>query len=92
MCKILELNAGHVNPVRYQLLHRTASAIIEALRFNAKSALMLVHSFSSTNEWFYEFEKFAGLYDTQAEHDKIISLGRISCTELYLGWVKGEVS
>jgi hypothetical protein len=44
LCKILELNSDHVSPIRYQLLHRTASAIIEAERFNAKSALMLVHS------------------------------------------------
>lgn len=29
----------------YQLLHRTASAVIEATRFNAPHAVMLVHSF-----------------------------------------------
>ncbi|EGV28316.1 hypothetical protein ThidrDRAFT_3849 [Thiorhodococcus drewsii AZ1] len=33
---------------RYQLLHRTASAIIEAHRFNAADAIMLVHSFSQS--------------------------------------------
>ena len=33
---------------RYQLLHRTASAMVEAQRFNAKHALMLVHSFSQS--------------------------------------------
>ncbi len=36
---------------RYQLLHRTASAIIEAQRFNAAHAVMLVHSFSQSSEW-----------------------------------------
>jgi len=32
--------------VRYQLLHRTACAVIEAERFNALCAAMIVHSFS----------------------------------------------
>ena len=41
---------------KYQLLHRTASAIIEAERFNANHALMLVHSFSLANEWYGDFE------------------------------------
>ena len=92
LCKILELNSDHVNPIRYQLLHRTASAIIEAERFNASSALMLVHSFSPTNEWYDDFEKFAGLYDTQTELDKILSLGRVNGIKLYIGWVKGNTS
>ena len=38
---------GDVSPdIRYQLLHRTASAVIEAKRFNASKAVMIVHSFS----------------------------------------------
>jgi len=92
LCKILGLNSDHVNPIRYQLLHRTASAIIEAERFNAKSALMLVHSFRPTNEWYDDFEKFAGLYGVQAGLEKIISLGRVNGIDLYLGWVKGDVT
>ena len=49
LCKTLGINPDHVEPIRYQLLHRTASAVIEAERFNAKHALMLIHSFSPTN-------------------------------------------
>jgi hypothetical protein len=90
LCKTLGINPDHVNPIRYQLLHRTASAIIEAERFHAKSSLMLVHSFSPTNDWYDDFEKFAGLYDAKAELDKIISLGQVNGTGLYIGWVKGE--
>jgi len=89
LCKILELNSDHVNPIRYQLLHRTASAIIEAERFNAKNALMLVHSFSPTNEWYEDFEKFAGLYGGHAKLNEVFSVGRINGIDLYLGWIKG---
>src|SRR3954468_1910651 len=36
--------------LRYQLLHRTASAIREAERFNASAAVLLIQSFSSDPE------------------------------------------
>jgi hypothetical protein len=38
--------------IRYQLIHRTASAVIEARRFCAKTAVMIVHSFSQEDLWF----------------------------------------
>ena len=47
--------------IRYQLLHRTASALIEAERFCAGHALMLVHSFSQTHEWFEDYARFLRL-------------------------------
>ena len=33
--------------IRYQLLHRTASAILTAQAFHAKTAVMLVHAFAT---------------------------------------------
>ncbi len=42
-----ELDPG----VRYQLLHRTASVVIEAKRFHATTAVMIVHSFSPELKW-----------------------------------------
>ena len=40
--------------IRYQLLHRTASAIIEAKRYCAQHAVLMVHSFSQDDQWFEE--------------------------------------
>jgi len=42
----LDLSQALPPLIRYQLLHRAASAVIEAHRFTAKYAVMLVHSFS----------------------------------------------
>ena len=53
--------------------------------------LKTIYSFSPANEWYHDFEKFAGLYGVQAELEKIISLGRVNGVNLYLGWVKGDV-
>lgn len=75
---------------RYQLLHRTASAIIEAQRFNAASAVMLVHSFSQSNEWFQDFVAFVSLMGGSAKENGIISVGNRSGVALYLAWVHGN--
>lgn len=78
---------GHI---RYQLLHRSASAIIEAKRFNAQSAIMLVHSFSQELEWFSDFAEFLSLYNIKAEVNKLIPAGQISGINMYFAWAKGD--
>ena len=81
---------GEIDPdVRYQLLHRTASAVIEAKRFNATKAVMVVHSFSQTNEWFEDYANFLKLFGVVAQVGKLIGVGERDGVELCLGWVKG---
>ena len=75
---------------RYQLLHRTASAIIEARRFNAAHAVMLVHSFSQTSEWFQDYAAFVSLMGGSAAEDSITSVGLRSGVSLHLAWVRGN--
>ena len=76
--------------VRYQLLHRTAAAVIEAERFSASAAAMIVHSFSPEARWFDDFARFAGLLGLTA------TIGVTGLTtlpngkSLYLGWAEGE--
>ena len=69
LCSTLGLYPDKVGDLRYQLLHRTASAIYEAKRYRSDHALMLVHSFSPTKKSFSDFSDFAkamgiGLTDT----------------------------
>jgi hypothetical protein len=66
LCETLNLDEDKVSNIRYQLLHRTASAIIEAHKFNASNALMLVHSFGKKKEGFEDYEKFADLFKVKA--------------------------
>ncbi len=77
---------------RYQLLHRTASAIIEAQRFNAAHAVMLVHSFSQSSEWFQDYAAFVSLMGGSAKENSIISVGSRSGVSLHLAWVRGNAS
>jgi hypothetical protein len=77
--------------VRYQLLHRTASAIIEAKRYGARHAVMLVHSFSQSHEWFEDYSAFASLLGAEVSVDDIVSVGRRSGVNLHVGWVSGDI-
>jgi hypothetical protein len=83
--------SGDLDPgVRYQLLHRTASAVIEAKRFNAQTAIMIVHSFSQRNEWFDDYSAFLGLYGKSADIGELVSLCDVDGVKLYVGWAKGD--
>ena len=79
-----------IGAIRYQLLHRTASAIIEAKRFKAENALMLVCSFSRSNEWFDDYSGFLALFGTSAKLDSLVFAKNINGIDLYFGWVKGD--
>ena len=88
--KLLQLNQYNLQEIRYQLLHRTASAVIEAKRFNASTALMLVHSFSPNCKWFDDYSNFASLFGITAQWNSIHFAKRIDDVNLYLAWITGE--
>ena len=67
ICDLLDLKEPLPNDVYYQLLHRTASAIIEARRFRTDAACMIVHSFSPTKKWFDAFQVFASLFNVNPD-------------------------
>ena len=77
--------------IRYQLLHRTASALYEAQRYRTKRAIMLVHSFSVTDTSFDDFKAFAQLTGTPLDAVNRVSEER-ECEgiRLRLAWVKDQ--
>lgn len=91
LCDKLQLEINEVDHIRYQLLHRTASAIIEAEKFKTENALMLVHSFSQSDEWFEDYEQFLNLFGLKdIRPDSIVYAKNIAGIDLYFGWVRGE--
>lgn len=75
---------------RYQLLHRTVSALLIAEQFSAKAAVMQVHSFSPTNKWFDDFAAFASLFGVQARTASVQAVGLRRNLPLFIGWCSGE--
>jgi hypothetical protein len=89
ICDCLGLKAPLDPSIRYQLLHRTAAAVIEAKRFKTAEAAMIVHSFSRTRAWQGDFEAFCALFPSTMDGPaRCVTLpdGR----RLRLGWAQGE--
>ncbi|WP_206066362.1 hypothetical protein [Novosphingobium sp. ERN07] len=90
LCKMLGLT-GCPPVIRYQLLHRTVSALIEADRFDASVAGMIVHSFSPDRRWFLDFAAFIRLLgggDIEPGQARVVTTP--SGRPLVLGWACGD--
>lgn len=90
LCSELNLRFPPPGHIRYQLLHRTVSAILEAKRYFAKYAVMLVHSFSDSDKWLDDFERFASLFGTTGSPNQLLNIDTRGDISLFLGWVRGE--
>ena len=76
--------------LRYQLFHRTASAVIEARRFRCAHAIMLVQSYSPRHLWFDDFARFAALFDIAVEKGGMGTAALPDGMPLHLGWIVGD--
>ncbi len=87
----IKLKIEDILDLRYQLFHRLVSAILVAEEFNAPKAIMIVQSFSPSNEWFDDYSKFVKtLYPNTNPTVNLIehSFTQSSGTKLYTGWIK----
>ena len=76
--------------IRYQLLHRTVSALRTAEDFHANSAIMLIQSFSPTLHWREDFLYFCKAMTAKQLTSDIYVVPRFECPRLYLGWCTGD--
>ena len=88
MLRLLGLSAEPPGNTRYQLLHRTASAVIEAQRFIAPQALMLVHSFSQSDASLSDYQAFLALFGVAGDVNQVVSAGTRSDVHLHFAWVR----
>ncbi len=90
LCDELGLSFPAPDQIRYQLLHRAVSAIIEACRFNASESVMIVHSFSPTNEWIEDYQAFTELFGVTGGVNEAVTVKISSGKTLHLAWVHGD--
>jgi hypothetical protein len=90
ICQMLGLTQPLPDHISYQLLHRTASAVIEARRFKTDYAAMIVHSFSPTHMWFDAFTRFTQLFGKNAEQGVLIETQGSTAPPLLVGWATGD--
>jgi len=78
--------------LRYQLLHRTASAIREAERFGASSAVLLVQSFTSDPDSTAAYSAFCEIMGCVGQAGTVLEGPRLGSIQLYFAWVDCEPS
>jgi hypothetical protein len=88
---LLNLKEEDALDKRYQLFHRTASAMIEAKKVNAKNAMVLIHSFSPEAKWFVDYRDFVDLFGIEAAKDSIVGPVLVNGINLYFGWVTEKI-
>ena len=76
--------------MRYQLVHRTASAILTARAFHAATAVMLVQSFSTEQRWRGDFDAFAEALGTASDKASIVGVPGHTRPSLFLAWCAGD--
>ena len=76
--------------IRYQLLHRTASALLAARDFHAKSAVMLVHSFGKLPALRDDFNAFCTALSARDLGNGLYGVPTLNEPKLFLGWCNGD--
>lgn len=88
----LGLRSTPSGEIRYQLLHRAASAVIAGKQYNAAAAIVLIHSFSDKHAGWEDYQDFTRLFGVEAKRDEVQLLGKISEISFFGAWVSGDLS
>jgi hypothetical protein len=90
LAKLLDLfgmTGSNVDSLRYQLFHRTAAAVLEARRYRAGEAAMIVQSWSIDRHGFGDFAAFSAAIGVGAAVEGILSNPiMVAGISLRLGW------
>jgi hypothetical protein len=76
--------------IRYQLLHRTASAILTARDFHAGAAVMMVQSFGTKVSLREDFDAFCRALGAQKLPGGMAVVCPFGQPRLFLGWCNGD--
>lgn len=89
LCDTLGIVPEGAGPLRYQLLHRSVSAVYEAERYGASQAVMLVHAFADDEAGFADFDRFVHAFGlAPPERNTLSGPRKLENVELWLGWVQ----
>ena len=85
----LAIDGDVAHTIRYQLLHRAASPVLEAERLGASYAAMVVHSFSAVDAWLDDYGAFCRVLGVTGAKSRLERVPRVSLPDLWVGWVCG---
>lgn len=87
LCNLLGFDRSTVGGLRYQLFHRTAAAILEARRYRANKAVLMVHSFCENSTGLPDFlDFFERMGVVGAGRDMLSAPAEVGGVTLWVGW------
>jgi Domain of unknown function (DUF6946) len=92
LCEVLGVAAAPDSALRYQLLHRSASALMEAKRIGARTAVMLVQNFRPETSSWSDFERFAAHFRSTATRGGICETSCRQPVHLLLTWADSPLA
>lgn len=91
LCALLGFDRNSVGDLRYQLFHRTAAAILEARRYRATKAVLMVHSFCPDATGLADFSAFFERMGVSGVgRDLVGGPVRVGEVHLWVGWAGDE--
>jgi hypothetical protein len=90
LMRSLGLDSEPQGAIRYQLLHRAASAIITGEQYHAVAAVLVVHSFSEKKVGWPDYQAFTSLFGVEAMLGAVQLLCKMSSIPLFGVWVVGN--
>lgn len=88
LCEVLGTDIGEIQSARYRLFLQAAGALVVAERFEAPTAVMVVHSFAGTDAGFQDYSLFCRLFGTAAVADGVVEAHRTQIRRLFFSWVR----
>jgi hypothetical protein len=90
LCAILGIDESQPPDMRYQLFHRSASALLAARLHHSPIAVLLVHSFGGERAGFADFAAFLKIFNVVAVAGTMQRVGQFDGTHLLAAWVNGD--
>lgn len=91
LLSLLNIQNKRIENIRYQLLHRTASALIEAEKVGTDKCMVIIHSFSQEKAHFEDYKRFIEMFGITPEVNKICSPIKINDKQIFFLWAVGNV-
>lgn len=90
ICEQLEIPFPPPDELKYSLLQRATSAVIEARRFKAPLAVLMIHSFSSSDQGMEHFNNLLSVMGLKARGGELVSRKLSDGSRIGFAWARGE--
>ncbi len=87
LAKELGLAGRDIDGLRYQLLHRTVSVLLEGRRIGARQGMMFVHAFADNADSFDDYRRFLAHYGIEAEKNIVQGPVILGNFHLQFAWI-----